>query len=67
MSLQLHAMRPVLQTVTIGHATFVRDIYEARRCAKPINEWINNEIAFLKKKKKKPSSRNEENALMILK
>ena len=26
-SLQLHAMRPVLQTVTIGHATFVRDIY----------------------------------------
>lgn len=51
-SLQLHAMRPVLQTVTIGHATFVRDIYEARRCAKPINEWINNEIAFLKKKKK---------------
>ena len=51
-SLQLHAMRPVLQTVTIGHATFVRDIYEARRCAKPINEWINNKIAFKKKKKK---------------
>lgn len=44
-------MRPVLQTVTIGHATFVRDIYEARRCDKPINEWINNEIAFKKKKK----------------
>ena len=59
-SLQLHAMRPVLQTVTIGHATFVRDIYEARRCDKPINEWINNEIAFLKKKKKqkRPSNRN---------
>ena len=47
-SLQLHAMRPVLQTVTIGHATFV----QARRCAKPINEWINNEIAFFFKKKK---------------
>lgn len=62
-SLQLHAMRLVLQTVTIGHATFVRDIYEARRSDKPINEWINNEIAF---KKKKPSSRNEEYALMIL-
>ena len=52
-------MRPVLQTVTIGHATFVRDIYEARRCDKPINEWINNEIAFLKKtKQKRPSNRN---------
>ena len=50
-SLQLHAMRLVLQTVTIGHATFVRDIYEARRSDKPINEWINNEIAFKKKKK----------------
>ena len=49
-SLQLHAMRPVLQTVTIGHATFVRDIYEARWCDKLINEWINNEIAFKKKK-----------------
>ena len=61
-------MRPVLQTVTIGHAASVRDIYEERRCTKPINERIYNEIALKKKqqKTKKRSSQNEENALMIL-
>ena len=62
-------MRPVLQTVTIGHAVSVRDIYEERRCTKPNNERIYNEIALKKnktKKTKKRSSRNEENALTIL-
>ena len=45
-------MRPVLQTVAIGHAASVRDIYEERRCTKPNNERIYNEIALKKNKKK---------------
>ena len=45
-SLQLHAMRPVLQTVTIGHTTFVRDIYEARRCAKPLMNGLTIKLRF---------------------
>ena len=51
-------MRPVLQTVTIGHAVSVRDLYEERRCIKPNNERIYNEIA-LKKKQNKKKQKND--------
>ena len=61
-SLQIHAVRLVLQTVTIGYAAPVRDIFKKGDAQ---NLQLMNGLAIFKKKKKS-SRRNEEIASMIL-
>ena len=48
-SLQIHAVRLVLQTVTIGYAAPVRDIFKKGDA----QNLLMNGLAILKKKKKK--------------
>ena len=60
-SLQIHAVRLVLKTVTIGYAAPVRDIFKKGDA----QNLLMNGLAIFKKKKKR-SRRNEEIASMIL-
>ena len=61
-SLQINAVRLVLQTVTIGYAAPVRDIFKKGDA----QNLLMNGLAILKKKLKKRSRRNEEIASEIL-
>lgn len=63
-SLQIHAVRLVLQTVTIGYAAPVRDIFKKGDA----QNLLMNGLAIFKKKKKKisPKRRDCFNDFIIL-
>ena len=49
----------------MGHVASVRDIYEERRCTKPNNERIYNEIELKKKQNKKQKNDLAETKRML--